>query len=210
MTQLRILLPVLLGAGAAAGNYVYMSRHAADTQLVALRVEVKPGTPLKPEHFVSVGVRGGDALFAGTFRWNPKNLGALEGMTLRRPVKAGELLLRADVEHASHQIAPPPEGYRTLTLPARLPALAVRPHAGENVVLVFKQTSSASSAPVGPFRFLGWVAAPPAGGRDPDAVQVAVAVAPNDSREADLRRVAESGSFDRLVAVEVVKLPPGK
>lgn len=210
MTQLRILLPVVLGLGAAAGNYVTVSRHTANTQLVAVREDVKPGTPLKPEHLVPVGVRGDAPLFAGVVTWDRRQ--AVEGMTLRRKVKAGELLFRADVEHEANQIDKGlADGYRTVTLPARLSALAVRPLPGENVYLVFKHASGGAAGPVGPFRFLGWVAAPPAHGRESDAVYVSVAVGPNDAREAELRRTAEGGSHDRLVQVEVVKLsPPAK
>jgi len=52
---------------------------------------------------VSVGVRGDAGLFAGAVTWDKR--AALEGMTLRRNVKAGELLFRADLEHeASHQV----------------------------------------------------------------------------------------------------------
>src|SRR4051812_13582286 len=113
MIQTRYLLPAALGLVAAGGNYVALSRATATVELVALRADVPPGTPLRPEHLKPVGVRGDSALFAGAVRWDKRE--AVDMLTLRRTVRAGELLLRADIEFDPGSTIPPPEGYQTLT-----------------------------------------------------------------------------------------------
>lgn len=204
MMQSKVWLPVLLGLSAAAGNYVVISRATATAELVALRGDLKPGTPIGPDDLYPVPVRGGEPLLRGTIPYDQR--GAVIGKTVRRKVAAGELLLRGDVEHESYQIdaALLAGGEKTLTVPARAAAVALRPSPGAKVELLVRQAPGTPAARYGPYTFLGWVAAP-ASARDQDLVYLAVGVREDDPRLADLRAIRETNAPDRLVSVEVVR-----
>ena len=208
MTRSRYWLPTLLGVAAGLGNYAILHRGTATTALVALRVDKKPGEPLQEADFEPVPVRGAAPLFAGTLTYDDR--AAVYGKSLRRKVARGELLLRADVEADPAVVEPPPPGYATLTLPARLSAVACRPAPGEYVELFARPPTGPADAPAGrhgPFRFLGWTTDPSRANHDGQLIHVVVAVPHTaaDPREAGLRALQAGGSHDRLVQVEVVR-----
>lgn len=206
MTPSKAWLPVLLGLAAAAGNYLVISEATATTQLVAVRGDVKPGTPLRPEDLYPVPARGGEPLFRSAITYAQRD--SVLGKTVRRKVAGGELLLRADVEYEPYQIDPLllATGEKSLTLPARMPALTLRPHPGARVELLVRQASGTPAARYGPYTFLGWVAGSP-NARDQELVYLAVGVREDDPRVAELRTIRETNAADRLVSVEVVRPP---
>jgi hypothetical protein len=207
----RYWLPASLGLIAAAGNYVVLSRATTTHTLVALRADVKPGVPLADEHLYPAAVRGGEPLFQAGVVYSDRQ--AVFGKTVRRPLKAGELVLRADVENHDYQVDPTLlyPGETTLTLPARLTAVDSRPVPGGYVTLFVRNTGPAALAsplkPYGPFRLLGWSRS--LSQREPDLIAVTVAVRSSAGvSEPDLRAVQAENAADRLVKVEWVGAEP--
>ena len=207
MMTSRLWLPAVFGLIAAAGSYTVLSRATTTHTLLALKADVKLGEPIQEHHLYAVPVRGGRPLFEGGIAYDQRD--AVYGKTVRRPVKAGELLLRADVENHDSQVDLTllRDGETTLTLPARLSAVDSRPVPGYLVMLVVRQTGSvANSNPLkayGRFRFLGWSRIP--NGRESDLIAVSVAVPSSlGLNEPELRTLQLEQAPDRLVKVEIV------
>lgn len=212
----RLLLPALLGATAAFGNYMILTKSTATTALIALRVDKKPGDPLEEADFEPVPARGDPALYAATVPYADR--ASVYGKSLRRKVAKGELVFRADVE-ATGQLEPPPPRYRSLTLIARASVVAGRVP-GEYVDIFVRPTGHSGNpnnprpvARYGPYRYLGSMADPSPGNRDGQIVQFAAAV-PTHPQGEEVARIAALGevqaarSYEAVVQVEVVRGTP--
>ena len=207
MVTSRLWLPAVFGLIAAAGSYTVLSHATTTHTLLALKADLKLGEAIQEHHLYAVPVRGGRPLFQGGIPHDQRD--AVYGKTVRRHVKAGELLLRADVENHDYQVDLTllRNDETTLTLPARLSAVDSRPVPGCLVVLLVRQTGSAAySNPLksyGRFRFLGYTRT--ANGRESDLISVSLAVpASLGVNEPELRTLQLEQAADRLVKVEIV------
>jgi hypothetical protein len=160
----RILIPVALAAVAALANFMLLKRATATTSVLVLSREIQAGEPLKESDLTRSEVKADPGVFDSAYP--AANQNELVGMRLRRTMKAGELLIKYDVDvDGQNWVLRPGERDADLYMPA-----ADLPHGlTSNVQIEFIVPGETIGKPqiLGPYRLLGTSTVPSKLTREP-------------------------------------------
>lgn len=153
----RFLVPLGLAAAAALANYAVFKRHTSKVEVCVVNADVSEGTVITADKLDFIKVQGDEALFPSALR--PENLGEVMNLPARRNLRAGEVLLRADLVR---QLLPLNTGEHSWTVHVPVPAASdLTP--GAHVQLVVSPGDGTKARAFGPYRLRGWDAAEGAG-----------------------------------------------
>jgi hypothetical protein len=218
MTALRVLIPIILGVVAGLINYLVMRSVTTTLDLVAVKDEVKLGTELTPEMFDKVSLRADAKIFRSAVPWSDR--GMLVRRRVNRPLRAGEVVLFADVRHEGGEDVRrnlrPGEASLTAVVPQKRMPPGIRPPDEVTFILAPSTEGGEVTGPgrlVGPFRVvgLGDLTDPSLTGRMPRdegmrKVIVAIpATTPLPPSARALEEALRGRSTERIVALELYR-----
>jgi hypothetical protein len=146
----RFAIPLALAAVAGAANFAVFSRMTKQVEVLVVAEKVPEGTRITKEHLRAVKVRAEPTLLQSVVR--AEESGSAVGRVARRPLAAGELVLRADVVEEQVPTPPPGQTYHTVVVHDRRAAV----FAGETVVAMVRypagRVPDAAPEKLGPYR----------------------------------------------------------
>jgi hypothetical protein len=145
----RILIPIGLAVVAAAANFVLLQQATATTGVLVLKGDVPAGQAIQMSDLTVVQVRADPAVIAAAYP--AANVTELIGMRFRRPMDAGGLVLKSDVDVEGSNLHLYP-GERDGSLLLAASAVPVELSTGEYVEFTLPGLDGRQH---GPFRVLG-------------------------------------------------------
>lgn len=170
----RFLVPLGLAAAAALTNYAVFKRHTTKVEVQVLKADVPEGAVITAEQLDVIKVQGDEKLFPSVLR--PEHLGEFTDLAARRDLRAGEVLLRADLKQP---LLPLRSGEHSWTVRVPVPAADADLVPGDLVQVVVSPGNGNEPRAFGPYRLRGWEAAEGAGR---DRARAYVLAVPNGDR----------------------------
>ncbi|MFM8272244.1 MAG: SAF domain-containing protein [Gemmata sp.] len=147
----RFLVPLGLAAAAALANFAVFKRHTTKVELYVLKADIPEGTLITADHLNKIKVQGDTELFPSVLR--PENLGEITDLPVRRDLKAGEVLLRADLKQP---VLPLNTGEHSWTVRVLLTEAGKDLLPGDWVQVKVNLGNGNEARSFGPYRLCGW------------------------------------------------------
>ncbi len=166
---MRFVVPLGLAVAAALANYAVLKRHSTKVDVLVLTEDVAEGDAITADRLATIKVQGDEKLFPSALR--PENLGEFTNLAVRRNIRAGEVLLRADLER---RLLPLYSGEHSWTVRVSVNAADLDLVPGDRVQLFVSPGDGNKPRVFGPYRLRGWDAAEGTGKERTRAYLVAV------------------------------------
>lgn len=147
----RILIPIGLAVVAAAANFVLLQQATATTGVLVVSRDVPAGQPITRDDLTVAKLRGDAAVFAAAYP--AANQNELIGMTFRRDMSKGGMVLKADANGSGDWVLQP--GERTASLLVRAGNGADGLTTNDTIEVTLPTADGGWGGRVGPFRVLG-------------------------------------------------------
>ena len=203
----RFLVPLGLALAAAGANYMLVKKQVRKVEVLVVREDVAEGDAVTADKLGVVQIGADEKLFPNALK--REDFGGIADLTVRRPLRAGEILFRTDL---AAECAPLAAGEVMWHVEVRRP---VTLYPGNPVCVYVIPPEGASKADrlpqsFGPYRFLGWQRSYNSS-REPQRTYM-LAVPSNDAQVLTARRwiATYRNAADAVAAIEPVTLPLAK